>query len=234
MREAAIGPELPSALGVHLLELLRGTDHSQPPRAVDDLRLLLRAPVVGLVVYGTASQGGPGVASDLDLLIVTGDALRGGLWGRSGELEVDAYVEPWTALSKAPPTEWSHVAGGEVLFDHTGGALRRWLSDLDAWRRRPVDPWTEVDRLRDRQWAFRVVGRVARQWRSDTAVAGCTRRTTGGVPHAPCGGPRGAPDLPDPVAAADQWPRNPPSPKPWKRISRGGLRGLIRSGSRPC
>lgn len=166
----AVGPRLPTELGVALRTAFRDGD----PRAlIFQLEAAIALPVTGLVVYGSQAHRSPsdGIGdSDVDLLVLVDEPAEGGVFGTADGIQVDLHVQS-RAETFAEPSINCVYWEGRALFDLRAPEVEDWLKSLRHWRAVNVDPWTAVDLLRDRVWAERLVERVALLASTEPAIA---------------------------------------------------------------
>jgi len=166
----AVGPVLPSKLGEAVRTAFRDGNSRD---LVEQLEAVLGRAVTGLVVYG--SMAGPFPSSrvgdsDVDLLVLVQETASGGIFGRADDVEIDLHVQSRHATLADPITNWIY-AGGRVLFDVGPPELEEWLRSLSEWKRHNPDPWTDVDHLRSRVSAQRLVQRVRQLSQVDPGAA---------------------------------------------------------------
>lgn len=158
-RPFAIGPVLPVDLGALALQAVGGGSDAVAALG-SRLSEIVSSPVLAIVHYGSSSECDARMPSDIDMLVLVGGDVRGGIWGRSSDVELDFYVEPIAEALNSKPSAWSHVADGRALLDGEG-RVSAWLEGLLAWRDEHGGTRDEGDLLRDRVWAERMVARIA-------------------------------------------------------------------------
>ncbi|MFZ5480852.1 MAG: nucleotidyltransferase domain-containing protein [Myxococcota bacterium] len=116
---------------------------------------LLGVPVRGLVLYGSLAAGRWTPASDIDVLAFLDAPGPKGLWGRSGDTDIDLHcVTPET-----DPAEYRHVANGRVLYDPHGAAAAFVGAAREA-AAEPTAPMSREDLARERTWVARMLRRI--------------------------------------------------------------------------
>lgn len=163
MKSFILGPVLPANLVQAVQNALNTGDGTEVANVITKL---CHSQVVGVIIYGTAMFN-QHTSSDVDLLILTESPVRGGAWGNSGDVALDAHIEPLEEVLSAPKASWQHVEGGHVLYDREAPRLKHWLQSLSIYKERVPDPWSEAERLRDRVWARRMLDRVAKLAETD-------------------------------------------------------------------
>jgi hypothetical protein len=167
----AVGPVLPDSLGDAIRTALCGGDCSA---IVSELERLTAKLVSGLIVYGSMAQ--PANASklgksDVDMLLLVAEPACGGIFGISGNIEIDMHVQARSAALAEPFPNVAPYADGRVLFDENEPELETWLRDVLDWKQGNPDPWSAADRVRIHAWAQRIVNRVTREARDDAVAA---------------------------------------------------------------
>lgn len=177
-RDIALGPALPERLGRAVRAAIAPGASSEAVEAlVRVLAMTLGVPIATILHYGT-SRRDMASAADVDILVLTPDAARGGAWGRAGTVELDLHVAPLDTTLADDPEAWSHVADGTVLFDRTGGRIEAWLQSLpEPGSVLDTDPWGPSGRLRDYVWAHRMIMRAERLIATDPIGAALCEAT---------------------------------------------------------
>lgn len=176
-RTAAYGPALPPDIGPPIARLAaRETTPGETAQILDALipRLatLIGAPITGLVLYGSArTVDDPG---DIDALITTDGAMRGGLWGDAGGHALDIFCEPLAAVLDGPIERWPHLARGVALYDPTG-QLAPFIARIAAHRAGPGPAPSTIEAVQMPVWARRQLGRIRRRRDADPALAAMHR-----------------------------------------------------------
>jgi len=158
-REIAFGPDLPADLGDLVAAAIRTGNADAPVALAERLSALLGTRVIAIVHYGSSSADGESAPFDIDLLVLVEASAEGGLWGRAGGVDLDAYVAGIGQALAAVPAEWTHVADGRVLIDRTGD-VASWLAGLRQWRAQEGGVRRASTLLRDRVWSRRMVERI--------------------------------------------------------------------------
>lgn len=170
-RIIAAGPVLPLELG----ETVRNAFFNNAyPKLVAALERITGVSISGLIVYGSRASLTPATVfgdADVDLLVLVDEPALGGVFGRAGEVEIDLHLHSRDDALSGPIAEWALYSKGRVLHDVKAPELNHWLQRLSDWKSENPDPWSDVDQLKNRVWAYRIIDRIARLAPIDPAVA---------------------------------------------------------------
>jgi hypothetical protein len=166
----AVGPDLPKELG----EALRTAFRQENCTAlVEQLEGLIRTTITGVMVYGSMARSSRATElgeSDVDLLVLGDESVRGGVFGCADGVQVDLHIQNRNESLSDPNANWIY-AEGRLLFDARPPELAAWLVELATWKRENPDPWSQVDHLRNRVWAERLIERIIRCKENDPTAA---------------------------------------------------------------
>ncbi|MCC7385330.1 MAG: nucleotidyltransferase domain-containing protein [Deltaproteobacteria bacterium] len=129
----------------------------------------LGSPVEGVILYGSLARGRRDDHGDIDALLIA-DSAAIGIFGTSGQIDLDLPLLAPSALERAEAKDWIHIDGGRVLFDATGEA-QRLLDRAAMWRARGPESWSNAARDRAATWCRRMCGRIASNLEGDPALA---------------------------------------------------------------
>jgi hypothetical protein len=126
---------------------------------VQFLNTSLAVEVVGIIIYGSRAKGIESEASDLDVLVTIAEGKSTGIWDDSAAVPLDIYVEPQHTVLDSPRANWSHLAGGQLLFDKSG-KLAPFLSELHELLSESPPSISPEERGRLQVWSRRMLRRI--------------------------------------------------------------------------
>jgi hypothetical protein len=169
--DVAIGPLLPASLGDAIAAAIApGASETAISAMHMALQTTMGVSLVAVIHYGTSKDSHMDTA-DIDLLALASNNARGGVWGKAGPHAIDLHLACAETVLADDPLQWSHVAGGQVLFDTTRRQITAWMARLADLELQAGRLWSASDKLRDYVWAYRMVDRIERRRHRDPVAA---------------------------------------------------------------